>query len=119
MTLLDVIEEREGQISEAEARSYRAKAETWAEEHPDIFALFERFALQLADRRRRFGMKQIAERVRFEVALTWEPDEDGFRVNNNYISHFGRMIAEKHPRIKEYVEFRRAQGDEEKESVTV
>ena len=67
MTLLDVIEELEGIV---EPETYRAKAEAWVKEHPEVYTLFERFALQLADRRRHFGMKQIAERVRFEVALT-------------------------------------------------
>jgi hypothetical protein len=121
MTLLECIEEAEARAAgdkaaqrayrEAVERTYREKAEAWVEEYPQVYALFEKFALQLAERKRHFGMKQIAERVRFEVALTWEKDEDGFRVNNNYISYIGRMIAEKHPQIKEFVEFRRAQGD--------
>jgi hypothetical protein len=91
MTLLDVIEEIEGKLSPA---TYRARAEAWAKENPQVFALFEKFALRAADRKRRFGMKALAETVRWEVMMRWDKDEEGFRINNSYTAHIGRMLVE-------------------------
>jgi hypothetical protein len=119
MNLFDVIEEieeAEGCAEEVDGCAHKAKAEAWAKEHPEAFALFERFALQLAERNRRFGMKQIAERVRWEVAASWEKDAEGFRINNSYTAWLGRMLVQKHPHLARYIEFRRA-GDEEREVV--
>jgi hypothetical protein len=108
MTLLDVIEEIEGKLSPA---TYRARAEAWAKENPQVFALFEKFALQAADRKRQFGMKALAEKVRWEVMMSWAKDEEGFRINNNLPAHLGRMLVEKHPHLAQFIEFRKAQGD--------
>lgn len=108
MTLLDVIEEIEGKLSPA---TYRARAEAWAKENPQVFALFEKFALEMAHRGRQFGMKALAERVRWQVMASWDKDEDGFRINNNLPSHVGRMLVEKHPHLAQFIQFRKAQGD--------
>jgi len=121
MTLLECIEEAEARAAgdkaaqrayrESVERTYREKAEEWAREHPEVFKLFEKFALEMAERDRRFGMKALAERVRWQVMASWEKDEEGFRINNSYTSHLGRMLVEKHPYLAQFIEFRRAQGD--------
>lgn len=98
-------------IEELKPRTYREKAEAWAKENPKVFALFERFALQAARRQRQFGMKALAERVRWEVMAKWEKDEEGFRINNSHTAYLGRMLVQKHPHLAEFIEFRKAQGD--------
>ena len=57
----------------------RQAAADWIEANPRAFALFERFALSLAERGRSFGMKALAERVRWEVLATWEKDAEGYQ----------------------------------------
>ena len=75
-----------------------------------VFALFERFALELAQGRRRFGFKAVAERVRWEIQSQWRSAD--FKVNNSYVALIAREIAALHPVVKELVEFRAAKVDE-------
>lgn len=109
LPLFDAIEERE-------ARTYREKAEAWAKENPEVFKLFEKFALQAANRQRQFGMKALAEKVRWEAMMKWDKDEEGFRINNSHTAYIGRMLVEKHPHLAQFIEFRKAQGDEERKA---
>lgn len=75
-----------------------------------VFALFERFALELAQGRRRFGVRLIAERVRWEVMTTWRV-EDAFKLNNNVVPYLARELSALHPIIKELVELRERRRD--------
>ncbi len=93
----------------------RDRAEKWVGDNPEVFALFEKFALQIAQRKRKFGMKLIAERVRYEVMMSWDKDSEGFKVNNSYVSHIARILAEKHPHLAEWIEFR-ATAEERREA---
>ena len=112
LPLFEALEELEG----AEPQTYREKAEAWAKENPKVFAIFEKLALQAAARDRRFGMKALAETTRWEAMMRWGKDEDGYRINNNYTAHLGRMLVERHPHLAQFIEFRKAQGDEEREA---
>jgi hypothetical protein len=95
-----------------EDETYRAKALAWIEEHPQVFALFERFALQMVERNRRFGIGQLAERVRWEVAMTWTKDMDGFRINNNHRAYLARELINRHPKIADFIELRRLRSED-------
>lgn len=85
----------------------RAKAETFMAQHPEVYRLFERFALEAASRGRTFGAKALAERVRWETMLTWSPDDTGYRWNNNYTAYVARRLVEDHPRLESLMRFRR------------
>lgn len=65
----------------------------------------------MAERQRKFGMKALAERVRWEVMTTWDKDTDGYRVNNSIVAYIGRRLVEHHPVLKDYIEFRRCQDE--------
>lgn len=84
-------------------RQYREWRRT--DDGQKVFALFERFALELADTGRRFGFKAVGERVRWEVKTTWANSDD-YKVNNTFIALIAREVAQRHPRIKPLVEFR-------------
>lgn len=88
------------------ASVYEIQAQDWISTNPAAFALFERFALEMAARGRRFGMKQLAERCRWEVLATWEKDADGYRINNNIVAYLGRELVRRHPHLSEYLETR-------------
>lgn len=89
----------------------RQQAADWIIANPQAFALFERFALAQAERRRSFGMKALAERVRWEVMTTWDSDADGYKLNNNLTAYIGRELVAKHPELAEYIEFRRCRDE--------
>ena len=85
-----------------------ARAEAWIAANPRAVALFERYALQMATAGRKFGMKALAERVRWEASLATSGE---FKVNNSYVAHVARWLVKKHPQLKGYMEFRHAEGD--------
>lgn len=95
----------------------RAAAAAWITANPQAFALFERFALEAADRQRRFGMKALAERCRWFVIMEWEKDEMGFKLNNNLVSFLSRELINRHPKLGQYIELRRCRDEREGEPI--
>ena len=86
-----------------EHRNPREAAEEWIESNPHVVALFERFALELAGRNRRFGINLIRERVRWECAFAYEDD---FKVCNTHSPYIARHLIAKHPHLAAFVETR-------------
>jgi hypothetical protein len=80
----------------------RREAEKWIEDHPDVVAAFEQVALREAGKRRRFGMKMVAERVRWEF---------GYQFGNRYVAYIARHLVQKHPHIARWIRMA-ATGDE-------
>lgn len=91
------------------ADGHRREALEWMRQHPEALAIFTELALMAADRGRKFGMKALAERVRWEFAIT--SGEEAFKVNNNFISHIARELIRRHPRLAEFIELRRTKED--------
>lgn len=89
--------------------SHREAALRWMEEHPDAVSLFETLAMQAAARGRKFGMKALTERVRWEFLIT--RDEGTWKLNNNHTAYVARELVRRHPHLAEHIEFRRASGE--------
>lgn len=85
--------------------THREAAEQWMDENPDVYAMFERFALQMAERRRRFGIGLLAERVRWETFLLW-PSTD-YKINNNHRAYIARRLIADHPELDDLIQRRR------------
>lgn len=88
-------------------KNLREEAERFIAEHPEVYALFEKFALAMAGRGKRFGIGQLTERVRWEVAMQWDKDDRGFRINNNHRAYIARQLIEDHPSLEGLIECRR------------
>ena len=86
----------------------RRRAEEWIVKNPTVYALFLRFAREKLARNRRFGAKELAERVRWEIDLLWADSE--FKVNNNYTAYIARRLVVDEPRLLPLLRFRRTQG---------
>ena len=82
-------------------------AALWMAAHPRAMEVFERMALRRAAVGRAFGMKQLAEVVRWEMTIDMKPG-DMFKINNNHISYIGRRLIDLHPELAQYIETRRA-----------
>lgn len=88
-------------------RKYRA----WKATHPQVYALFLRFAEEALRAGRRFGIKQLGERVRWEVWMAWPKDKAGFRINNNHLAYIGRDLILELPGLADLIETRRVKGE--------
>jgi len=91
--------------------SLAESAAEWMDANPAAMGLFERFALEMAQHGRRFGMKALAERVRWEHRYEY-PDDD-WKLNNNYVAYIGRRLINEHPQLDALIERRKVQEGEE------
>ena len=83
----------------------RSAAIIWMERHPEVLELFERFALALAAKRKRFGINLIRERVRWEIAF--DRRDDDYKINNSHAPYIARMLIARHPHLADCLELRR------------
>lgn len=90
-----------------EQAKLRKAAADWITANPQAFALFERFALEAAYKKRRFGMKMLAEKCRWEWQIALEKDAEGFKLNNNLVSFLSRELIKRYPELGRYIELRR------------
>lgn len=87
-------------------RSYYKKFLDFHILNPRVYLLFERFAKQLIEKgHKKLGAKMIMERIRWEIT-TGSKDDQGFKINNNYISYYSRLFVKNNPLLMEYFEFR-------------
>lgn len=96
-----------------ERNELEKKYRTWLETHASVFALFERFALQMLSSKRRFSVYALTERVRWEIRTTWAPDADGFKINNNHRPYIARDLIAKYPALDALIETRTIHEDDE------
>jgi hypothetical protein len=94
-------------------KDLRKTAALWIEQNPEAFALFEKHALEMARKGRRFGIKGLAEFIRWTILMTWEKDAEGYRLNNDLTPYIGRALVAKHPALARYIEFRRCRDEED------
>lgn len=94
-------------------RKYRV----WRETHGEVFALFEKFALEMLGYNRRFGIGLVQERVRWEVRTTWAKDVDGYKLNDHYRAYIARDLIAKYPELAALIETRKVKRDESPETL--
>jgi hypothetical protein len=85
---------------------HAAAAREWIDANPEAFAMFERFALELAAKGRRFGIALVTERVRWEVAFNY--DKTDWKINNSHRAYIARELIARHPKLADLIETRRA-----------
>jgi len=75
--------------------------------HPDVYALFKRFAFELrAAGRRCYGAKSLFERIRWHYATTSAKAGD-FKLNNVFSSRYARLLIAECPQFDGFFELRR------------
>jgi hypothetical protein len=82
------------------------KFSEWRVKNVKVIALYLQFARQAkASGRKHYGMKAIAERVRWEVMMGRAEGEE-YKVNNNYTAHIARLLVLLDPSLTDLFEFR-------------
>tara|TARA_R110001599_G_scaffold311116_2_gene518384 strand:- start:299 stop:592 length:294 start_codon:yes stop_codon:yes gene_type:complete len=73
-------------------------------ENPDIYKMFERFALQASKYKERYSAKSIFHRIRWETMVN-EKDSQ-YKIDDGWISHYARKFMECNPEHKGFFETR-------------
>ena len=68
-------------------------------ENPEVWELFERFALEAAQYRGNYSANAIFQRIRWETMIQ---KKGSFKVNNNWSKHYAHKFMVKYP---QYVGF--------------
>ena len=68
-------------------------------DNPTVFDLVARYTLQMAARRPYYGIGAIFERVRWDIALTTQSDDD-LKLNNNHRPYYARLVCECYPELR-------------------
>lgn len=87
------------------AINHEEKAVEWMDDNPTVMDMFRKYAKQMANRNRRFGVGLLAERVRWECAFNY-PDDD-YKINNNYRAYIARQLIREMPILSEFIVTRR------------
>jgi hypothetical protein len=73
----------------------------WREFHretPQVFAMFERFALQaLGNGSRKIGARMVWERMRWETRVATDLPGEPWKLNDHHVPFAARLFMERHP----------------------
>ena len=85
--------------------------EEWLRENPRIVDLFLRYAREAqAAGMRHYGVKAIAERVRWHVRVEMKGDE--WKINNSFMSRLARELVRREPKLGRIFEFRKLKSSQ-------
>jgi hypothetical protein len=88
-----------------------SRFEAYVSENPQVYRMFCLFTKQLIRAGwNHLGAKMIAERVRFE---SYVKGNDGYKINNSFVSYFARRFERDHPQHQGIFEFRKSKADAE------
>lgn len=79
-------------------------------ERPELYDLMVKLARDVKARgKERYSMKAIFERARWHYII--DRGDDDFCLNNDFTSHFARLIMEREPDLKGFFETRRLKAN--------
>jgi hypothetical protein len=76
-----------------------------------VFGLCRKYALEKLARGQRFGIGALCERVRWDFPQRLEPDDAGYRLNNNHRAFIARDLVRETPGLRELIEMRRTKEE--------
>jgi hypothetical protein len=78
-------------------RAHEEAFRTWLSDNPEVWRLFERFALEVIKAGHdHYSADAICHRIRWEVDV--ETRGDQFKINNNHVAFLAREFERRHPR---------------------
>lgn len=72
--------------------------------NPEIWKLYEEFALEAVTSSSLFGSMAVINRIRWEETITRR--NSGFKVNNNFAPFYARIFIMKYPQYSDKIELR-------------
>ena len=72
-------------------------------QHPEIYEMFKRFALQAASVKKRYSAKSIFHRLRWETMISGSGD---YKIDDGWISHYARKFIDEFPKHEDFFETR-------------
>lgn len=90
-----------------EKRNLREDALLWIRDHEKAALFILSAARELVAAGRRFGVKLLTERLRWQATIeAWKRDE--YKINNNHVAYIARWLIDKDPAIATFITLRKA-----------
>ncbi len=77
----------------------------WIDRNPEVFRMFERYALEMVLKGRRFGINLLRERVRWDCIYNYEGED--FKFCNSFSPYVARELLRLHPELADFMRFRK------------
>lgn len=90
--------------SKVERQTLDQRFEAFHARHPEVWALFVRFSLEMheAGQRKhsqaRYGIAAITERIRWHYAVSRDIKEP-FKINNDFRARYARRLMQEYPQL--------------------
>lgn len=91
-------------------RDYRSEASAWIDEHPTAWELIVGLALERVKAKRRFGMKALIERARWDAPARFF-GSGTYKLNNNHSAYLARELVKRYPSARRYLSMRRTEDE--------
>lgn len=89
------------------ARSLHDRFMEFHTANPVVYKLFARFAREArAAGLDRYSAKAIMERLRWEIRISLRENNSSYKINNDYVARYARMLAQDDPSFANFFEFR-------------
>ena len=72
--------------------------------NPNVYKLFERFALEASKYKQKYSAKSIFHRIRWETMVS-EKDSQ-YKIDDGWISHYARKFMDDYPELEDFFEVR-------------
>ena len=80
--------------------------------NPQVYSVLESMTAEMVNRgRRKIGIKMLIEVLRWNYYLETDDPNSDFKINNNYVSYYARLILERHPEWDGVFELRGIKGE--------
>lgn len=89
-------------------KTIRQRFATFDADYPQVYRLIVGFARQAKHRGfAHYGIAAIVERARWEVDMRSAPDEQGFKINNDFRALYARKVMANEPDLDDFFRIRR------------
>ena len=87
--------------------SLQERFEEFHQRHPEIYEEFKQLALRLYEQGRyHYGAKAIFEYIRLNRELDGRGEDEPYKINNNYVSRYVRLLIAEEQRLTSFFELR-------------
>ena len=84
--------------------NWRERTDQWINEYPHVFAMFEKFALEMLRKGAKFGINLLRERVRWECLFVYGTK---YKFCNTMSPYVARRLIERHPDLRPVIKCKR------------
>ena len=81
------------------SKTHAERFASFHREHPEVFSRLAWIALEMRARGRKVSIRDAWGYLRITMALRWEADDEGYKLNNSLCAYYARELIRQHPEL--------------------